>query len=1220
MSGIDFAAPEWVHGIWGVVALVLFLLWCERRGSGALEQFVSRSMQPRLVERPTTSRRVTRIACLGLSALALVVALMRPQWGATFISTPRTGAEIMVCLDVSKSMLAEDVAPNRLERAKADIQDLLPYLQGDQVGLIAFAGKATVLCPLTEDFGFFRLVLDEVSTHSVARGGTQLAEPIRKAVAGFGEVSDLSRAIILITDGEDHDSFPKEAAEAAVERGVKLIAIGFGDEVRGSEIRYTDPRTGATQTVMYEGRPVVSHLDGDTLRELASMSQGVYVPAGTGVLDLKSIYDRHIAPLTRGALAGNRRVVRQEGYQYAVMAGLIFLGIAAALTGGGARLRAGAAQRAQAAAMGRSAVQVALVALVALLASSPGMAQTASTPRTGDAASNRGTTNPGTHSATGATTADQDEHDRTAASASADPATPASAATDAAGESLREVAPEDARQVYNQALERLHGDDLEAAEKLLVAARSAAHTDVELRYSACYNLGFLAAKRADRLRADEPAKAIEQYAAAADWFRESIRLRADEADPRHNLEVVLKASLALSDQLRKRDPSDLAKQLEELANAQRQLAAATTELVSQVATLTDPNEISALRSAFRELERGQRLVSSDTGQVAETAQSERDGIETTAEAERTPEQRIRAIQLDNLLHYLHRARERMDQSRRQFRQKQAERGYRRAAAALTELKRARDQLRDPVEVLGAVITDLDELGRYTAAVAAAPTGFTSPTEPSAIPPWLTPEYLEETQVGLLERTTELRERLEAGLAAQETQPESAAPTNDPQGNDPAATPGTDEETERMLAQVRTAMPHVQRGEQALEQARGHLEKRVATEAVRAQGEGLQALLDARECFLDLRGLIETLYADEKKLEQVLAARHATDGAEPAIEIDEYLPQLAALQAKNLTRAERLSELLDEALAKATTSASPASGQPPQTNGDESDPQALEKQRVELAKQYLASATVSMSDAHDTLATTAQAGSASDEQLRTTDELVLRAVESIEALRRLYFSIIEHLQEAARRQSELNDETEEAATIADAAELPTRLGPLAPRQRDLESLTGSIGDALTKQAQQNPAGSSPGAPGQPAADDAAKQQAEQLARAAELVTAARGDMTTAASSLDELVSAATALPADALPVVRKHQDDALRLLLEALALLQPPQPQDQQQQQQQQQQEQQQGEGEQSPEEKQPQPSADPAQQLQGVRDREAQRRRDKEERKSRGYEAVEKDW
>ena len=156
MNELRFAEPEWIHALWLVGVALLGLIWLERRGGAALERFVGPALQKRMVSTTASWQRVLRHALLAVAAFSLVIGLMRPQWGFEFISAPRVGAEIMIALDVSKSMLAEDVAPNRLERAKAEIRDLLPYLEGDQVGLIVFAGRASVLCPLTPDFSFMR--------------------------------------------------------------------------------------------------------------------------------------------------------------------------------------------------------------------------------------------------------------------------------------------------------------------------------------------------------------------------------------------------------------------------------------------------------------------------------------------------------------------------------------------------------------------------------------------------------------------------------------------------------------------------------------------------------------------------------------------------------------------------------------------------------------------------------------------------------------------------------------------------------------------------------------------------------------------------------------------------------------------------------------------------------------------------------------------------------
>ncbi len=336
MTGLHFDAPHWIHLLWVILAFVALLAWLERRGQGDLDRFVAAPLQPRLVLRTTPLRRALRLIFFGLCGFFITLALMRPQWGAQFVATPRVGARIMVCLDVSRSMLAEDVAPNRLERAKAELRDLLDYLDGDQVGLIAFAGRATVLSPLTPDFSFLRLVLDAAGPHSVARGGTRLEEPIRKALAGFrdrGGQGEVSRSILLITDGEDHDSFPLEAAKAAAERGVRILSIGFGDEA-GSEILITNSKTGARTLVRdADGNLVHSRLDGDLLREMALVTEGAYIPAGTGMIDLESIYERHIANLTRGRLAGGGYRIRNDIFQWPLFCTLVCL-LAAVVPGG----------------------------------------------------------------------------------------------------------------------------------------------------------------------------------------------------------------------------------------------------------------------------------------------------------------------------------------------------------------------------------------------------------------------------------------------------------------------------------------------------------------------------------------------------------------------------------------------------------------------------------------------------------------------------------------------------------------------------------------------------------------------------------------------------------------------------------------------------------------------------------------------------------------------
>jgi len=518
VSELHFAEPQWLYAAAAVVVSLLALVALDRRGGRALERLVGSALQPRLVSRPTALRRRLRLALLGLSALSLVVALMRPQWGVEFVKSPQIGAEIMIAIDVSRSMLAEDVAPNRLGRAKAEIRDLLTFLDGDQVGLIAFAGRASVVCPLTPDFGFVRMVLDGLGPHTVSRGGTRLEEPIRKATAGFGSSGDLSRVILLITDGEDHDSFPVDAAKEAAEQGIRILAIGFGDE-NGSPIILSDPETGARTTLRdADGQPVQSRLDGDLLRELALVTEGAYVPAGTGVLDLEGIFSAHIRPLMRATGEERGRSIRKDAFQWAILLALIaLLGSVATFA---TRLR----------------ILLLLLTLTPCIDASPARAQSASLPAP------------------------------TAAPAPPSPATQTPVLPETGGEVPesetdtgrdRLAIPEEPRKAYNQGIAHLEEGRLDEAERLLEAARGRARGDGTARFRASFNLGWVEVRRSEALAESDGAAALQSLERAADWFREAIAIEPDSEPARRNLELVLRRALVLADSLAEKEPRDI---------------------------------------------------------------------------------------------------------------------------------------------------------------------------------------------------------------------------------------------------------------------------------------------------------------------------------------------------------------------------------------------------------------------------------------------------------------------------------------------------------------------------------------------------------------------------------------------------------------------------------------------------------------------------------------
>lgn len=328
---LDWVHLRAIHLTWLVLALVGVWIVLELRGRDALERFLSPVMQRRLVVRPSTTRAIVRVGLCGVALLACVGALMRPQGeGRTdTVVSAAFAADVMIVLDVSKSMLAEDVAPNRLARAKAEISEMVRQLPGHRVGLVAFAGRAVLVCPLTADHSYFNLVLRGVDTATVSRGGTRIGEALRAATKGFPSGPG-AKLVVLITDGEDHDSYPLEAAKVAKGEGVRIIAVGLGSEA-GSPIVLTDPTSGAKAPLTHDGQPVISRLDGETLRQMTSETGGAYVPAGTSALDLESIVKQNVTPILRAEADRTSRRIPAERFGWFLVLALGALAAAAAI-------------------------------------------------------------------------------------------------------------------------------------------------------------------------------------------------------------------------------------------------------------------------------------------------------------------------------------------------------------------------------------------------------------------------------------------------------------------------------------------------------------------------------------------------------------------------------------------------------------------------------------------------------------------------------------------------------------------------------------------------------------------------------------------------------------------------------------------------------------------------------------------------------------------------
>ena len=262
----------------------------------------------------------------------LFLALTRPQWGYNWEDIKQEGVDIIIALDVSRSMLAEDIKPNRLERAKRKIADLLNMLKGDRVGLVAFAGTSFVQCPLTLDYSAARIFLNAIDTDLIPIQGTALGDALRKSIKAFRTEEKKSKAIILITDGEDQSGLALEAAKEAREAGVKVFTIGIGKEI-GAPLPNPDKSRGFLKNK--QGEVILTKLDETTLQKISLETGGSYVRSVTGDIDLKTIYfDQISQKVDKKQFKSERRKIWQERFQWFIFSALLFLLYETNLRGG----------------------------------------------------------------------------------------------------------------------------------------------------------------------------------------------------------------------------------------------------------------------------------------------------------------------------------------------------------------------------------------------------------------------------------------------------------------------------------------------------------------------------------------------------------------------------------------------------------------------------------------------------------------------------------------------------------------------------------------------------------------------------------------------------------------------------------------------------------------------------------------------------------------------
>lgn len=486
---MTFLAPQFLHALWLAPLVALLVVWALAARRRAVRRFYGSAAGRAWAPLPSRGRAAVAAALWAACAALLATALARPAHSPEPRQVQRVGRDVVFAVDVSRSMLAEDARPNRLERAKFMVRDVLEACEGDRVGLVAFAGTAVVKCPMTTDYAFASMAVDALGPDSVGRGGTALGDAVRAALELLGD--DASRAsadIYLLTDGEDHESMPVEAAREAARAGVRIVAVGIGSEygapVPADTAAANQRGVQAPRFIEHGGQRVQSRMNSGVLRQMAEATPGgVYLEVGVGHLDLDRVYRLLRRDAQKRQFDSAESVRYTEAFQYP-------LGAAAVLA-----LLALAAERARFSvrrwrAPARAPVAAALVALVALCACPPAVRAQTLTDRLAESNAAMAAGRPGE----------------------------ALALLEAAAQRF----PDSPEVAYNRGCAQLALDQraeaeasFRAADELASLRPGASQTAARARY----NLGLMEAQRAAQQAQTDPQAAMESLARAERWFR-----------------------------------------------------------------------------------------------------------------------------------------------------------------------------------------------------------------------------------------------------------------------------------------------------------------------------------------------------------------------------------------------------------------------------------------------------------------------------------------------------------------------------------------------------------------------------------------------------------------------------------------------------------------------------------------------------------------------------
>ncbi len=321
---MQFESIHLIHLMWALIPLMGGLFWFLSRKKRKIQGLIQEDLIKDIVPSFKEASEKKKIVLLGLVWIFSILALIRPQWGFEWQEVKKQGLDILVVVDVSKSMLTQDIKPNRLERTKLAVRDLLKKLQGDRIGLVAFAGDAFLFCPLTTDYAGFLLSVNDLSVNTVSRGGTNLSVAIEEAIKGYDNTPTQYKAVIIVSDGDNLEGDPMEAAKKAKEKGIKIYCIGIGTK-EGELIQVTNQNGEKEFLKDRDGNFVKSRLNEKVLEGIALATGGVYVKSSGAEFGLDLIYDRELSRLEKREIESEKTKRYYERFQIPLAIALFFL-------------------------------------------------------------------------------------------------------------------------------------------------------------------------------------------------------------------------------------------------------------------------------------------------------------------------------------------------------------------------------------------------------------------------------------------------------------------------------------------------------------------------------------------------------------------------------------------------------------------------------------------------------------------------------------------------------------------------------------------------------------------------------------------------------------------------------------------------------------------------------------------------------------------------------